>query len=156
MLDNVRKTFMNIHIFQNQSIPIEAKSVEKLVADFTAFHGVRYDEASIHFVDTEAICALHAQFFNDPSTTDCISFPMDAADEPGFRVMGEVFVCPETARDYIKIHGGDIYREITLYVVHGLLHLIGYDDIEEQDRTSMRHEEAKYLEHVQAKKLWIY
>lgn len=147
---------MNIEIIQNQSIPIESVSVESLVIDFTTFHNVHYDEAAIHFVDTKTISDLHAQYFNDPTTTDCITFPMDEADELGYRMMGDVFVCPETALDYINSHSGHLYREITLYVVHGLLHLIGYDDLEEEERILMRNAEARYLEHIQAKGLWIY
>jgi probable rRNA maturation factor len=141
---------------QDQSfLPIHPASVEKLVDDFVAFHKVYFDEASIHFVDTKAICELHLKYFGDPSTTDCISFPMDASEEEGYRILGDVFVCPETAGEYVKIHGGDIYHEVTLYVVHGLLHLLGYDDIEEGEEALMRQEEAKYLEHVSAKGLWL-
>lgn len=116
---------------------------------------VKYDEVSIHFIDTPAICALHQQFFNDPTTTDCISFPMDDADATGYRVMGDVFVCPATAKDYVEVHGGDIYKETSLYVIHGLLHLLGYDDIDDDDRQEMRDAEKRYLEYIDKKKLWL-
>lgn len=137
------------------SYPINFSSVEKLVIDFIAFHHCSYDETSIHFVDTPTICNLHKEFFNDPSPTDCISFPMDDAEEEGYRILGDVFVCPETADHYIQSNGGDLYQEITLYVVHGLLHLLGYDDLEEDDRALMRKEEARYLKQVADKGLWI-
>lgn len=147
---------MNIQIIQDQQdLKINSISVEKLVADFLDFYDLVYDEAAIHFVDTSTICDLHADFFNDPTTTDCISFPMDNHDDEGYRVLGEVFVCPETAVHYVKSNGGDAYHELTLYTVHGLLHLIGYDDIEDEDRELMRKEEARYLEHVSAQRLWI-
>lgn len=146
---------MNVQVIQSQSIAIDTTSVEKLVIDFTAFHGIRFDEATIHFVDTQTICDLHAKFFDDPTTTDCISFPMDAAGEEGYLIMGDVFICPETAKDYVNTNGGDLYQEITLYTIHGLLHLIGYDDLDEEDRALMRSEEARYLEHVKVKGLWI-
>lgn len=147
---------VNIQVFiETPSYPIDISSVEKLLLDFVAFHRVVFDEASIHFVDTPTICSLHEQFFDDPSTTDCISFPMDDAEEEGYRVLGDVFVCPETADNYVKENGGDVYHEITLYVVHGLLHLLGYDDIEEEDQALMRAEEAEYLKQVAAKGLWL-
>jgi probable rRNA maturation factor len=148
---------VNIHTSVNTSAyPIKVSSVENLVSDFIAFHHTTFDEASIHFVDTPTICDLHEQFFNDPSTTDCISFPMDDAEEEGYRILGDVFVCPETADNYVKSNGGDLYHEITLYVVHGLLHLLGYDDIEEDDQVLMRAEEARYLKQVAAKNLWLH
>ena len=148
---------MNIQVAQEQSlVPIDCQSVETLVMEFTQFHGVDFDEASIHFVDTPTICKLHQDFFDDPSTTDCISFPMDDSDEDGYRVLGDVFVCPETALDYVKTHSGDVYHEVTLYTVHGLLHLLGFDDIDDEDRQEMRNEEARFLQFVNEKKLWLH
>ena len=147
---------MDVHVFQEREhLPISNASVKALVAEFTKFSKVKYDEVSIHFVNTEEICRLHAQFFDDPSPTDCVSFPMDEADDEGYRVMGDVFVCPETATQYVKDHGGEAYKEISLYVVHGLLHLIGYDDISDEDRLEMRAAEASYLAQVENKSLWL-
>lgn len=136
-------------------IPINVESVQRLVQEFARFHNISFDEASICFVDTAAICDLHAKFFNDPSPTDCISFPMDDLEETGYRVLGEVFVCPETAADYVSMHGGNLYEEITLYTIHGLLHLLGYDDIDESEEVLMRAEEARYLSYVASKNLWL-
>lgn len=99
---------------------------------------IRCDEISFHFVTTKKICQLHADFFNDPTTTDCITFPIDEEDSDDYRVLGEVFVCPQTAIDYSQKKQADPYRETTLYLVHGLLHLIGYDDIDPSDRKKMR------------------
>lgn len=148
---------MNIQVIQEEiSLPINLASVEKLVKDFASFYKVKFDEASIHFVTTETISDLHSRFFNDPTTTDCISFPMDDADEEGYRVLGDVFVCPETAEHYVRQHGGNIYQEVTLYTVHGLLHLLGYDDLDEEERALMKTEEVGYLEHIENKELWIH
>ena len=147
---------MNVQVIQDLSkISVNEKSVINLVTDFIAFHQAQFDEATLHYVDTSTICDLHEEFFGDPTTTDCITFPMDDAQDEGYRVLGDVFVCPETAVDYVKANGGDVYREITLYTVHGLLHCLGYDDIEEDDRQLIRSEEARYLEHVEAKGLWL-
>lgn len=102
------------------------------------------DEVAIHFVNEATICQLHQEHFGDPSPTDCISFPMDSEDEP-YRVLGEVFVCPKAALDYIRLHGGDLSEEITLYVVHGLLHLLGYDDQAQEDLVQMRQAEQRHM-----------
>ena len=148
---------MEVQINQDQTdLPLSSKSAKALVEGFMVMADVKYDEVSIHFVDTPAICALHKQFFNDPTPTDCISFPMDEADEIGYRVMGDVFVCPATALEYVAANGGDAYKEATLYVIHGLLHLLGYDDIEEEDRQEMRDAEKRYLGYVAKKKLWLH
>lgn len=103
------------------------------------------DEVAFHFVSAPFICKLHKEFFNDPTITDCISFPMDTNAQAGFCYLGDVFVCPKQAMLYAKETNQDPYREITLYVVHGLLHLLGYDDIEPKDRKQMRLKEKKYM-----------
>lgn len=148
---------MDINVILNQKdLKISSTSVKKVVTEFIAFSNIHYDEVSIHFIDNETMCDIHADYFNDPSPTDCISFPMDDHEETGYRVMGDVFVCPKTAIDYVKTHGGDVYQEVTLYVLHGLLHLIGLDDIEEKDRQAMRNAESAHLEHLRKKDIAVH
>lgn len=147
---------MDVLVNQDQTdLSISSKSVEALVKGFLVFADIHFDEVSIHFVDTKTISALHRDYFDDPNPTDCISFPMDDSEDEGYRVMGDVFVCPATAIEYVALHGGDIYQETTLYVVHGLLHLLGYDDIEDEDREEMRAAEKRYLDYIAQKKLWL-
>ena len=114
-----------------------------------SFLKIDCDEVSIHLVDTKTISRLHAQFFDDPTTTDCITFPMDDPSEEGCQMLGEVFVCPATALDYAKKRGLDPYRETTLYIVHGILHLIGYDDIDPKERRTMRTKERQTMAHLE-------
>jgi probable rRNA maturation factor len=147
---------VNIHLVQEASCPtISEESVKQLVTDFNQFSQAAADEIAIHFVGKERICDLHREYFQDPTPTDCISFPMDAAPEQGYRIMGDIFICPAIAQEYVAAHGGDLYHEITLYLVHGLLHLQGHDDLEEEERKLMRMAEAEYLIQVKEKNLWL-
>jgi probable rRNA maturation factor len=147
---------MNILVIHNQTaLSISEKSVHNVIIEFLAFANIHYDEVTVHFIDTETISDLHSDFFNDPTSTDCISFPMDDPEAMGYRVMGDIFVCPETAIQYIQKHGGDVYQETTLYVVHGLLHLIGYDDIDDNENQIMRQAEVLHLENLRKKNIWI-
>jgi probable rRNA maturation factor len=118
-----------------------------LVHEVIQFEGQHCDEVSIHFVDTPKICELHDTYFKDPSPTDCISFPINNS------ILGDVFVCPRTAQEYVAIHQGEVYEEVSLYVVHGLLHLMGYDDIEEADEKKMRAAESKHMQNIKLKGL---
>ncbi len=95
----------------------------------------------VHFVGKKKIAEIHSDFFNDPSPTDCITFPYK---DPEF--LGEVFVCPQVAKEYVEKHGGDLLSEITLYIVHGFLHLLGYDDQTDEDRQKMRRAEKKWCD----------
>jgi len=132
---------------EQSSLKINPAQVKKLVKKVIQLEGHSCDEVNIYFVDTSSICDLHLEFFNDDSPTDCISFPMDVEeDDFPIRILGEVFVCPETALQYAKENDQNTYEETTLYIVHGLLHLMGYDDIDDLDREKMREAEKRNMD----------
>lgn len=139
-----------------QKITQVAKSVVALEKKNTS-----YDEVSLYFVSDAQMRKLHNEFFNDPSSTDCISFPFDDPEEhekdliaelsPSGKILGEIFVCPKTAIEYAAKHKKNPYDELALYIVHGLLHLLGYDDIEINERKKMRKAEKKHLQELISK-----
>ncbi len=143
-----------MHIIVQQSdLCVDCARVEELTKQVIALENQTCDEVSIHLVDEPSICALHAEFFNDPSPTDTISFPLDSEDEPGHRILGDVFACPLTAVKYAKQHNLDPCRELTLYIVHGLLHLLGYDDLDPPQRKRMRAAEKRHMLNLQKRNL---
>jgi probable rRNA maturation factor len=147
---------VNVYSINQQSaLQISQRAVQRLAKHVIGLEGREYDEVAINFVDVPAICKLHEQYFNDPTPTDCISFPMDDLDELGYRVMGEIFVCPEVAIKYAESKHADPYDEISLYVVHGLLHLMGYDDIKIKDRKEMRKAEERHMSSLKEHKLCL-
>lgn len=143
---------MKIDIFnQQKDLKIPVPLFRKIIKEVLRFEGQECQEVSVHFVPTETICRLHLEFMDDPTTTDCISFPLDEdPNEPGYRILGEIFVCPKTALAYTAAHQGDPLKETVLYVIHGLLHLMGYDDIKKNDRAQMRAAERRHLKHLEA------
>ncbi|MEZ5314806.1 MAG: rRNA maturation RNase YbeY [Chlamydiales bacterium] len=140
---------MKVFVFDEQSdLSIDPDSVQPIVSQVLVKEKYSTDEVSVHFVTTKMIVELHKKFFRDPSPTDCISFPIDQHQFLGSHVLGEIFICPRTGIEYIlKKNSKDqnYYHEITLYLVHGLLHLIGYNDIGEHDRAKMRKAEQKLM-----------
>lgn len=137
---------MKINVYNKQKkLKISLSDVKKLVEAVIKNEKKTYDEVSIYLVSTKEISKLHEDYFDDPSTTDCISFPMDDDFDFGYRILGEVFVCPETAINYTNQKGGDPYEETSLYIIHGLLHLFGYDDLEPKKKAIMRRAEKKHL-----------
>jgi probable rRNA maturation factor len=141
---------VDVIIFNEQSIlPLDVDSIREVAREVVAFEKQRADEVSVHLVDAEAISQVHCDFFDDPSPTDCISFPIDPPGEP-HRVLGEVFVCPEVAIGYATENGLDALSETQLYLVHGLLHLMGYDDISDEDREKMRAAEKRHTDHLKS------
>lgn len=147
---------MKILVQNNQKdLKIKALQVKQLVKETLDFKKVPAKAVSIYFVTKKAISTLHEEFFNDPSPTDCISFPLDSGDDAPeeFSCLGEIFVCPKVAIEYAASENLPINEEVSLYIIHGLLHLIGYDDITENERKVMRSEEKKIMNHLKKQKL---
>ncbi|GAA4440613.1 rRNA maturation RNase YbeY [Bremerella cremea] len=100
-------------------------------------------EVGIAIVDNQEIHDFNVRFLQHDYPTDVITFPMD--DEDGF-LSGEIMLSAQYAADEAQQHGWSVEEEMTLYVVHGCLHLAGYDDHEDDDRLEMRRLEQHYLE----------
>lgn len=136
------------------AFPVDPKEIEAIVTCILESRQVACDEVSIHCVSMQDISKLHEDYFDDPSPTDCITFPVDDAEEDTFyKVLGDVFVCPEVALQYSNTHLLNVEEELTLYIVHGLLHLLGFNDIEEEERSLMRAEEASCIRLLKEKQL---
>jgi probable rRNA maturation factor len=131
---------MKIHTHNSQKdLPLSLKGVRALVGAVLKFQKSEHSEVSVYFVSAGRICKIHEDFFGDPTTTDCISFPLDEEH------LGEVFVCPKTAVDYAERRKKNPYDEVALYIIHGLLHCLGYDDIEPLARRTMRKKEKSCM-----------
>lgn len=115
-----------------------------MIRSLLQFHRIQEFEVTIHFVTDKKMRKIHEQFFDDPSPTDCMTFPIDPfdAEKPN---LGDLFVCPFTALTYSKRHKKDPFIELSLYIVHCLLHILGYDDIESKNRKEMRMMEKKEM-----------
>jgi probable rRNA maturation factor len=104
-------------------------------------------QVCFHFVSEKRISAIHAELFDDPSVTDCITIPIDPPVEtpPSDHILGEAFVCPSVAMQYAKKRGKDPYQELYRYVVHCLLHFAGHNDTTTKEKSAMRRKENYYL-----------
>lgn len=139
---------------RQKELPLINSSVKLLIQEILSYASFTTDEVACYFITNKEMCAMHDKFFNDPSPTDCISFPLDGQEKSstGYHVLGEIFVCPKAALLY-KPHSP--YEELSLYVVHGLLHLLGYDDIEPAMRKKMRAAEKKQMNNLKIKNLLL-
>lgn len=83
---------------------------------------------------------LHARALNDPTPTDVITFPYGDED-----LFGEIVVNLDMAKEQATSRDIAMLDEVALYVVHGALHLLGFEDATEEERVAMRSAEAKVL-----------
>lgn len=135
---------------------LSEKDLSDLVSELTAFTNTHTDEIALHFVSKSAISALHEKTFNDPSPTDCITFPLDPpGSEETYHMLGEAFICPEVAMEYAAENGKDPFHELSLYVIHCFLHLVGYEDKTEKGIAKMRELESLAQEHLKKRGLLL-
>ena len=105
--------------------------------------GISEAEISLAFVDNPAIHQLNKRYLGHDEPTDVLSFPM--SDPGSKRLTGELVIGAEVAQIEAESRGHDVQAELALYVIHGLLHLCGYDDKSSSDAEEMRERERDYL-----------
>ena len=91
-------------------------------------------EVSVLLVSDRRMAALHRRYLNQPGPTDVITFQH-----------GEIFISVDSAVQNARRFGNSLVRELRLYIVHGLLHLYGFDDRNETSTRKMRLAEKKIL-----------
>ena len=122
---------------------VDPEVVRSVALHVMAVEGVAEADLSVAIVDDDTIRAVNRRHLGHDWPTDVISFPTDA---PAAGVLdGEVVVSAETALGAASTLGSDPIEEVVLYLVHGLLHLRGFDDRDDVSRARMRHREDELI-----------
>ena len=111
-------------------------------------------EASLTLLDPSEIAQLKQQYLDgDGSATDVLSFPMDGAICPeesaggsSTWMVGDLLLCPQVAAAQAPEHAGNLDDELALLVIHGTLHLLGWDHVEKEERNLMWQRERELFE----------
>ena len=106
-------------------------------------HGAPRARLSLALVSDSQIADLNAKHLGHEGPTDVIAF--DLRDEPDGPLEGEIVLSVDTARREADARGHRVEAELALYAIHGLLHLLGYDDHGETDATRMHEMENEIL-----------
>jgi probable rRNA maturation factor len=126
-----------------EAVPVDRRHMREVVRAVLDGEGVGEAEISLAFVDNPTIHRLNRQFLQHDEPTDVLSFPLS---EPKSRTLsGELVIGAEVALAQAAERGHDVQAELTLYVIHGLLHLCGHDDHDEAAAARMRERERRYL-----------
>lgn len=135
---------MKIEITNRQKIKkINLKKLLFVLRDIAAILDISSRRISFLICDNEQITSLNSKFLHTRHATDVLAFPLCDEFDPFY--LGEVVVSVEEALIQSKHYGVDWNRELLLYFIHGILHLLGYDDIKVKDRKVMRKKEIKVL-----------
>jgi probable rRNA maturation factor len=134
-----------IEVNNLQSANIDTQRLRQAVELVLAQAGYEQAEVSIAVVADAAIWELNRRHLDHDYPTDVLSFLLD---DTGSRLEGEIVVSADTARREAERYGWRMEDELLLYVVHGALHLVGFDDHEEGERQAMREAEAQLLSRI--------
>ena len=156
---------MSIEVANESGIVVDEPALVRVARHVLDRMGVSpLAELSLLLVDLEQMERLHVRWMDEPGPTDVLAFPMDELDLRGSRgvghgrgagageqedaapaVLGDVVLCPEVAERQGIDAGHGTEAELQLLCTHGVLHLLGYDHGEEQERAQMFGLQAELL-----------
>jgi probable rRNA maturation factor len=133
----------SVLISNRQSLRVDESGLTSLAKRTLAGEELVNGELSVSFVSETEIEDLHLRYMGEPGPTDVLSFPMDESDrnEDGMRVLGDVVIAPAVAA---RNNPDDPEAEIRLLLVHGILHLLGYDHELDEERAAMWARQTQY------------
>ncbi len=102
-------------------------------------------ELSILIIGPDHMRRLNNRFANNDYTTDVLAFPM-SQEEEDLVLLGDVVMCPEVAQRHAERYNHSLGDELDLLLVHGVLHLLGYDHQGEDDKTKMERRTRELLD----------
>ena len=123
-------------------LPIDRRRLRAAVRQVLRGEGARDAQISVAVVADEEMQSLNARYLGHDYPTDVLSFSLEQSPE---LLEGEVVVNAQQAIAAANRAGWPAASELTLYVIHGLLHLLGYDDQDKVRRGRMRRREEAYL-----------
>lgn len=127
---------------QHGECPVDEQRIREAVHKVLLAEGITAGEVNVAIVDDATIQSLNLRHLGHDDPTDVISFPLERR---GGYLEGEIVASLDTARKAAAELGWPAEDELLLYVVHGTLHLVGYDDLSDTDRARMRCCERRHL-----------
>ncbi|MFD0048303.1 rRNA maturation RNase YbeY [Actinomycetes bacterium NPDC127524] len=150
---------MNLEIdFLDETGQLDEKSIE-LVEKVLQFAAVKEEidkgsELSVTFVDNERIQEINKEYRHKDSATDVISFALEEMGEDEVeiiggempRVLGDIIISIDRTREQAEEYGHTFERELGFLALHGFLHLLGYDHMNEEDEKQMFTKQREILD----------
>ena len=133
---------ISIHSPQ-EIVPLDRGRLRNITRIVLAGETVKDFEISLAFVDNPTIHRLNKQYLDHDEPTDVLTFPYSGAGAK--KLEGELIIGVEMAQEQAAERGHDVQAELGLYLIHGLLHLCGYDDKAPGPEQEMRERERYYL-----------
>jgi probable rRNA maturation factor len=138
------KAFVKTEIANQQKIKrINVKIVSLILRKVFYLLDKPSAQVSVLFCDNDFITRLNKRFFKKSWPTDVIAFPLQ--DGLDAKYLGEIVISVEQAANVCGFYGKKWQEELTLYLIHGVLHLLGYDDTTAKEKKIMDKKQEKIL-----------
>lgn len=146
---------MEDYIFNTTNEQIDTSELDKVIQFACKKMGVKNPLLNIVIVDNKKIQEINKKYRNKDAVTDVISFAFEEANDFNYddiRFLGEIYISYERCVSQAGEYGHSVKREFCYLAVHGLLHLLGYDHMNEEDKKVMRALEEEILNEYDIKR----
>ena len=133
---------MNIEVFNEVDVDLsqELDELKELLKNVCNDEKLDNGEFNVIIVSEEKIQELNKNYRGLDRVTDVISFALE--DDKSFniedyRMLGDIYICLKRAKEQAEEYGHSFKRELSFLAIHGLLHLLGYDHMNEEDEKVM-------------------
>jgi len=139
-----KEVFLLEILDEQDELAVNLERVRTVCEAILADAKIRSGRINVVLVNSDTILQFNRDFLQHDYPTDTISFPIEDRRHEG-HLEGEVLVCTEVAKDRAKEFGWSAEEELLLYIIHGMLHLTGFDDATPEQQTVMQEKEREYL-----------
>ena len=129
-----------------EHVAIDRGEMRRIAREVLDGEGVKEAEISLAFVDNATIHTLNKRYLDHDEPTDILTFPL--SEPSAKKLAGELVISAEMAKSVAEERGHGVDVELALYVIHGILHLCGFDDGTPKDANAMRRRERHYLQRL--------
>ena len=142
--------YTGLYLFNRTSgnIPVRQSDLEKIVRCIEIHDGGQFRLIELVYVDEPTIISINQEHLGHNYATDIITFPYDT-NSSDQHIESTIYCCASHIRAQASEHDQAEETEFQRIIIHGLLHLLGYDDHAEADRHKMRNREDFYLQKLQ-------
>ena len=133
----------NLSVSTSKNIKVEKKIIHSLVTNLSSKLSFKLESLSINFVDAEYLLNINKDYLNHNFNTDIITFNYSGSNS---LLDGELFISVDEAINNSLKYKVTLDSEIIRLVIHGILHLLGYDDEDSSKKRKMKKEEDFYTE----------
>ncbi len=144
----------------NKKRKIDLSKVERVAKTVLKALKKKHAEINIVFLSSQKIRVINRLYLKRDRATDVIAFPGSGRHIPSFgeehhsgNFMGDIAICSDKAHANAKVYGMTFAEEIALYTIHGILHLLGYEDVTKKGRDRLRRKEDELFRQIKTKKI---